>query len=51
MESADGVYVGVNTRNKAGQIRVLSITDLQFVSLADIILRNRIFEWNRLGDR
>jgi len=25
-ESADGMYVGENTRNKAGQIRVVSIT-------------------------
>jgi hypothetical protein len=38
----------VQTKSETTQI---SITDLRFVSLADINLQKRIFEWDRPGDR
>ncbi len=44
-------YVGEIQTIGTGQIRVVSITDPQFVPFADIIILNRIFKWYRPSDR
>jgi hypothetical protein len=45
------IDVGVSAKTETCLIRVLSITDLEFVPFTDIILRSRIFRWYRPGDR
>ena len=37
-------FIGVIPRIETDQIRIFSITDLQFVFFADIIIRNRILK-------
>ena len=43
------MYVGELQTTGTGQIRVLSITNLQFAPFADIVIRYRIFKWRRPG--
>ena len=45
------MYVGEIQTIVNCQIRVFFISDPQFISLAEIILQNRIFEWDRPVDR
>jgi len=45
------MYVGGIQTIVHCQIRVFFISDPQFISLAEIILQNRIFEWDRPVDR
>jgi len=45
------MYVGEIHTIVNCQIRVFFIGDPQFISLAEIILQNRIFEWDRPVDR
>jgi hypothetical protein len=45
------MYVGEIQTIVNCQIRVFFIGDPQFISLAEIILQNRIFEWDRPVDR
>jgi len=45
------MYVGGIQTIVHCQIRVFFIGDPQFISLAEIILQNRIFEWDRPVDR
>ena len=45
------MYVGEIQTIVNCQIRVFFNSDPQFISLAEIILQNRIFEWDRPVDR